>query len=52
MNKLLPKWEGTYRMVHISLVGSVHLETKDDVPVSNSWNIEHLCKYHLHRFYP
>ena len=26
--------------------GAVHLETEDGIPVSNSWNIEHLLKFY------
>ena len=46
-NKLTPKWEGPYRAMRVTRPGAVRLETEDAVPVSNSWNIEHLC-----RFYP
>jgi hypothetical protein len=51
-NKLTPKWEGPYRVVRVSRPGAVRLETEDGVPVANSWNIEHLQKYHLRKFYP
>ena len=52
LNKLSPKWEGPYRVVQVTRPGSVRLETEDGVPVRNSWNIEHLRKYHLRKFYP
>ena len=52
MNKLSPKWEGPYRVVHVSRPGAVRLETEDGVPVANSWNIEYLQKFHLRKFYP
>ena len=45
-NKLTPKWEGPYRVIQFSRPGAVCLETKDAVPVSNSWNIEHLRKFY------
>jgi transposase InsO family protein len=51
-NKLSPKWEGPFRVSSVSRPGSVRLETEDGVPVANSWNIEHLQRYHLRRFYP
>jgi hypothetical protein len=31
--------------------GAVRLETEDGKEVFNSWNIEHLKKYHLQSFY-
>ena len=46
-NKLTPKWEGPYRVMRVTRPGVVRLETEDGIPVSNSWNIEH-----LHKFYP
>ena len=45
-NKLTPKWEGPYRVIRVTRPGAVRLETKDAVPVSNSWNIEHLRKFY------
>ena len=45
-NKLTPKWEGPYRVIRVTSPGAVRLETEDVVPVSNSWNIEHLCKFY------
>ena len=45
-NKLTPKWEGPYRVIQVTRPGTVRLETEDAVPVSNSWNIEHLRKFY------
>ena len=45
-NKLTPKWEGPYRVIRVTRPGAVHLETEDGIPVSNSWNIEHLRKFY------
>ena len=44
-NKLTPKWEGPYRVRRVTRPGAVRLETEDGIPVSNSWNIEHLRKF-------
>ena len=44
-NKLTPKWEGPYRVKRVTRPGAVRLETEDGIPVSNSWNIEHLLKF-------
>ena len=52
MNKLSPKWEGPFRVASVSRPGAVRLETEDGETVPNSWNIEHLRKYHLRQFYP
>jgi hypothetical protein len=52
-NKLTPKWGGPLRVTQVLRPGVVHLETEDDgKEVPNSWNIEHLKKYHLQKLYP
>ena len=35
-NKLMPKWEGPYRVIRVTRPGAVRLETEDVVPMSNS----------------
>ena len=45
-NKLTPKWEGPYWVIRVTRPGAVRLETEDAVPMSNSWNIEHLRKFY------
>ena len=45
-SKLTPKWEGPYQVIRVARPGAVCLETEDAVPVSNSWNIEHLRKFY------
>ena len=44
-NKLTPKWEVPYQVIRVTRPGAVRLETEDAIPVSNSWNIEHLRKF-------
>jgi hypothetical protein len=51
-DKFSSPWEGPYRVAHVLKPGMVRLVTEDGKPVKNSWNIEHLRKYHLQRFYP
>ena len=51
-NKLSSRWGGPFQVVSVSRPGAVRLETQDGKPVQNSWNIEHLRKYHLCQFYP
>ena len=46
LHKLSPVWEGPYRVVHIARPGSARLETEDDIPVANPWNIQHLRKFY------
>ena len=45
-NKLTTKWEGPYRVTRVTRPSAVRLETEDAIPVSNSWNIEHLRKFY------
>ena len=45
-NKVMPKWEGPYRVIRVTRPGAVRLETEHAVPVGNSWNIEHLRKFY------
>ena len=45
-NKLTLKWEGPYWVIRVTRPGAVRLETEDGIPVSNSWNIEHLRKFY------
>ena len=42
-NKL---WEGPYRVIRVTRLDAVRLETEDVVLVSNSWNIEHRRKFY------
>ena len=51
-DKFSSSWEGPYRVAHVLKPGVVRLVTEEGRPVNNSWNIEHLQKYHLQRFYP
>ena len=47
LHKLSPMWEGPFKVVHVSRLGSERLETQEGVPIPNTWNIQH-----LRRFYP
>ena len=51
-NKHSSRWGGPFRVVSVSRPGAVCLETADGEPMQNSWNIEHLRKYHLCQVYP
>ena len=45
-HKLSPKWEGPCRVVRVTRLGAIHLETRDGTPLQKSWNIEHLRKFY------
>ena len=45
-NKLMPKWEGPYQVKRVTRPDALRMETEDGIPVSNSWNIEHLRKFY------
>ncbi|XP_073360046.1 uncharacterized protein [Aegilops tauschii subsp. strangulata] len=36
LHKLLPTWEGLFRIAHVSRPGAARLETQDGVPIQNS----------------
>ena len=46
LHKLSPMWEGPFKVVHVSRLGAVRLETQDGVPIQNTWNIQHLRKFY------
>ena len=45
--QVTPKWEGPYRVIRVTRPDAVRLETEDAIPLSNSYNIEHLRKFYL-----
>jgi hypothetical protein len=47
LHKLSSMWEGPFKVTHIARLGSARLETVEDVPVGNLWNIAHLRKFYL-----
>jgi hypothetical protein len=46
LHKLLPMWEGPFKVTHIARPGSAWLETAEGVLVGNPWNIAHLRKFY------
>jgi hypothetical protein len=46
LHKLSAMWEGPFKVTHFSRPGSARLETAEDVPVGNPWNIAHLRKFY------
>ena len=45
-HKLRSPWEGPYIVSKVTRPGSFELMTQEGIPVRNSWNIEHLRKFH------
>ena len=46
LHKLSPMWEGLFRVACISRPGTARLETQDEIPIKNAWNIRHLQKFY------
>jgi hypothetical protein len=45
-NKLSPLWEGPFIVAEVTRPGSYRLTQMDGTEIGNSWNIEHLRKFH------
>ena len=39
LQKLSLMWEGPFKVVQVSRLGTTRLETQDGVPIPNAWNI-------------
>jgi hypothetical protein len=46
LHKLSPMWEGPFKVMHITRLGLVRLETVEGMLVGNPWNIAHLRKFY------
>lgn len=46
LGKLMPNWEGPYKIVDMPCIGTCRLETTDGVPIKNTWNVAKLKKYY------
>ena len=44
--KLMPNWEGPYRIVKVAGKGTYKLEEMDGTPISKPWNALNLRKYY------
>lgn len=44
--KLVPAWEGPYKVIHHSREGSYYLKTLDGQELPHPWNIENLKRYY------
>ena len=46
LHKLLPMWEGPFRVARVSRPGAARLETQDRIPIQNAWNIQLRRKFY------
>ena len=46
LHKLSPMWEGPFRIARVSRPGATRLETRDGIPIQNTWKIQHLRKFY------
>jgi hypothetical protein len=46
LHKILPMWEGPFKVTHISRPSIARLETAEGIPVGNPWNISHFRKFY------
>jgi hypothetical protein len=46
LHKLSSPWEGPFTVAKVTGLGSYHLQTLEGEDVSNSWNIDQLCRFY------
>jgi hypothetical protein len=46
LHKLSSPWEGPFSIAKVTGPGSYRLQTLEGDNVSNSWNIDHLCRFY------
>ena len=44
--KLIPNWEGPYRVINFKRQGSYYLEALDGRKLEHPWNVKHLRRYY------
>jgi hypothetical protein len=44
--KLNSPWEGPFSVTKVTGPGSYHLQTLKDNDISNSWNVDQLCRFY------
>jgi hypothetical protein len=44
-HKLTPPWEGLYMIPEVVRPGTYRLKDRDGNILTNTWNIEHLCRF-------
>jgi hypothetical protein len=48
LHKLSSPWEGPFTVAKVTGPGSYHLQTLEGEDVSNSWNIDQLCRFYAY----
>jgi hypothetical protein len=46
LHKLSSPWEGPFTVARVTEPGSYRLQTLKGVDISNSWNVEQLCRFY------
>jgi hypothetical protein len=46
LHKLISPWEGPFTVAKVTGPGSYRLQTLEGEDISNSWNINHLCRFY------
>jgi hypothetical protein len=46
LHKLSSPWEGSFSISRVTRPGSYHLQTLEGDDISNSWNINQLCRFY------
>jgi hypothetical protein len=46
LHKLSSPWEGPFSIAKVTRPGSYHLQTLEGDNISNSWNIDQLCRFY------
>ena len=44
--KLVPNWEGSYRVIAIARMGAYYLEDMEERPLPRPWNVQNLKRYY------
>jgi hypothetical protein len=45
LHKLSSPWEGPFKVAKVSGLGSYRLQTLEGEDISNSWNVDQLCRF-------
>jgi hypothetical protein len=46
LHKLSSSWEGLFIVARVTGPGSYHLQTLEGEDISNSWNVDQLCRFY------
>jgi hypothetical protein len=46
LHKLSAPWEGPFTVANVTTPGSYHLQALEADDISNSWNVDQLCRFY------